>query len=144
MNTWLVISWIFMAGWLPHQDIGMCKEWSYDKAILEQHYNATKIEFDINACLWDHWDIYGGVENFQTFDGFGKSGMVFCPYSIKYTIGTEVYLLPKSSKSLNVSVYAKHECQHPVNTWAGSSNENSIYNLSYTDIGIKVQGKISF
>lgn len=144
MDTWLVISWIFMAGWLPHQDIGMWQEFSYDKVMTEQHSNATKIEFDINACLWDHWDIYGGIENFQSFMGFAKSGVNFGPYSIKYTIGTEIYLLPKSSEKLNVSAYVKHECQHPVNTWAGSTGVNSIYNSSYTDIGIKVQGKVSF
>lgn len=144
MNTWLVITWMFMAGWVPQQSFGMGKEWKADKYLFEQHNNVTKVEFDINACLWDHWDIYGNMENFQTFVGFSQSGLNFSPYSIKYTVGTEVYLLPKSTSNLNVSIYAKHECQHPLDVWAGSVGETCTFNSSYTDIGIKVQGTLSF
>lgn len=144
MSNWLVITWMFMVGWMPHNSLGMGTEWTTDKYLYEKHNNCTKIEFNIDACLWDRWDIYGGIENFQSFDPAVKNGISFAPFSVKYTIGTEVYLLPKSTSNLNVSVYAKHGCQHPVRAWAGSTSSNSIYDSCYTDIGIKVTGKACF
>ena len=143
MINWLVITWTLMVGWLPSQNFGMGADWHSQDYLFEQHNNATKIEFNIEASLWDRWDIYGGFENFQSLNSPSNKGISFDPYSIKYTIGTEVYLMPKSTSNFNVSVYAKHECQHPVNAWA-KEDKSSIFDSASNEIGIRVKGTVSF
>lgn len=142
MTNWLVISWMFAASWLPIQDWGMYPAEKNPAYSAERYVNATKIEFDVNACLWNRWDIYGGIKNYQSFNGFHTEGISFMPYSVDYTVGTELFLFPKDSKNINVSIYAKHECQHPVTV--GGYDTKSNFNQAYTDIGVRVHGKVSF
>jgi len=145
MNTWLIIGWLFTCSWLPDQSFVMYNKADLSKSLGESHKNANKIELSIDACLWNRWDIYGGMASYQVFNGFCDSGVSFCPYSIDYKIGTEVYLLPKDNKKFNVSVFAEHECQHPVEVInVVNHTEISSFTRSYTEVGVKVKGSISF
>ena len=128
MNNFLAITYAFMIGFCPIDQIGT-------KGTLESYENTTHTQFELGIDLFNSVHIYGGEETFQSAH---DSLFNWYPYTQSYWIGAEYHKTFNDKFSLKAGI--SHKCQHPVDTW---EEHASTFNCSRTEIYLGVSGKIN-
>ena len=127
MNNFLAITYAFMLGFCPYDQVGVKKN-------SEHFYDATHVQFELGVDILDCVKVYGGEETFQTMCG---SLFSWSPYTQNYFVGAEFH--KDFSEKLALRAGVKHNCQHPCEAWG---EQNSTFNSARTELYLGVSGKI--
>lgn len=127
MNTFLAITYSFLLGFCPAEDIGMGNN-------IEYYDNATHVRFELGLDLFDMVRVYTGEETLQIAE---PNIFRWMPYTQAYIIGAEYH--KEFDEKLSLKAGVSHRCQHPMNAWGV---QKSNFNCARTEIYVKVSGKL--
>lgn len=127
MNNLLAITYAFMLGFCPYDEVGFNKT-------FERFDNATHVQFELGVDVIDCVKFYAGEETLQT-----KCSSIFdwFPYTQSYFVGMEYH--KDLGEKLTLRAGVKHNCQHPCKAWG---EQNSKFNSARTEIYLGVSGKV--
>ena len=128
MNNFLAITYAFMLGFCPYDDIGSNKT-------FEHFENATHVQFELGIDVFNCVKVCAGEETLQTMD---ENLFNWYPYTQNYFVGMEFH--KELDERLSIAGGIKHNCQHPLNAW---DKQCSTFDSSRTELYIKVSGKIN-
>lgn len=128
MNNFLAITYAFMLGFCPYDDVGT-------NETVECFKNATHVQFELGIDAFECVKVYAGEETFQTMN---ENLFSWFPYTQSYFVGMEFH--KELGEKLSIAGGVKHNCQHPLNSW---SKQHSTFNSSRTELYLKVSGKIN-
>ena len=128
MNNFLAITYAFMLGFCPYDNVGT-------NETLESFKDATHVQFELGVDILDCVKLYTGEETLQVMD---ESLFNWKPYTQTYFLGAEFHKDFNEKLTLNAGI--KHNCQHPCNSWG---EQKSTFNCARTEIYIGVSGKIN-
>ena len=128
MNNILAITYAFLLGFCPYDEVGVERN-------LECFDNTTHVQFELGVYIIDCVKFYAGEETLQTmadnlFDWF--------PYTQSYFVGMEYH--KDFGEKLSLKAGVRHNCQHPCEAWG---EQNSTFNSARTEIYLGVSGKIN-
>ena len=127
MNNFLAITYAFMLGFCPYDEVGV-------NNTAEIFKNATHVQFELGVDVLDCVKLYAGEETLQTMD---SNLFDWFPYTQNYFLWAEFH--KDFSEKLNLSVGIKHNCQHPCEAWR---EQKSTFNCARTEIYLTVSGKV--
>lgn len=128
MNNFLAITYAFMLGFCPYDQVGV-------KENSEHFYNATHVQFELGIDILECVKVYAGEETLQTMH---DSLFNWTPYTQNYFVGAEFH--KDFGEKLTLKAGVKHSCQHPCEAWR---EQKSTFNSARTEIYIGVSGKIN-
>ena len=127
MNNFLAITYAFMLGFCPYDDVG-CNE------TFEHFEDPTHVQFELGVDVFDCVKVYAGEETLQIMNGNLFSWL---PYTQSYFVGAEFH--KDFSEKLTLNAGVKHNCQHPCKSW---NKQKSTFNCARTEIYLGVSGKV--
>lgn len=128
MNNFLAITYAFMLGFCPYDQVGVYEN-------TELFDKATHVQFELGVDILDCVKLYAGEETMQVM---GKNLFNWFPYTQAYWVGAEFHKDFGEKLTLNAGV--KHNCQHPCEAW---SEQKSHFNCARTEIYLGVSGKVN-
>ena len=128
MNNFLAISYAFMLGFCPYDEVGI-------NETIERFDNATHVQFELGVDLLDCVKFYAGEETLQTMEG---SLFNWYPYTQSYFVGMEYH--KDFGEKLALRAGIKHNCQHPCEVWG---LQKSTFNSARTELYLGFSGKVN-
>lgn len=128
MNNFLAITYAFMLGFCPYDEVGT-------NGNIERFDNATHVQFELGIDILDCVKLYAGEETLQIM---ADSLFNWIPYTQNYFVGAEFH--KDFSEKLNLRAGIRHSCQHPCESWG---KQKSTFNCARTEIYIGVSGKVN-
>lgn len=126
--NFLAITYAFMLGFCPHEEVGVNKT-------MERFVNATHVQFELGVDILDRVKLYAGEETLQIPN---DSIFNWCPYTQNYFAGIEYH--KDFGEKLALRAGIKHNCQHPCDAWG---KQKSTFNSARTEVYVGVSGIVN-